>query len=168
MAVLQRHSQPSMTDPPIWLWICGSKEAEVHVSAYTHRTMFTDLYEIEYSNYWPASNKKLEDRVANNKLARGMVFLIFLIRKSYRASRRDPIVIPKAFAAPQTSIYSKLRKYNDLGYWIDSSELWMEFNIRVLEMLCKPRDSILLVFGGGKVLYVGLVNNPSLSMLPIL
>jgi hypothetical protein len=29
MAALQRQSQPSMIDPPISLWICGSKEAEI-------------------------------------------------------------------------------------------------------------------------------------------
>ena len=79
MAVLQRQSQPSMIDLPIWLWICRSKEAEVQVSTYTHMTIFTDLYEIEYSDYWPASNERLEDRTANNRLARGVVFLIFLI-----------------------------------------------------------------------------------------
>jgi hypothetical protein len=168
MAVLQIQFQPSMINPPIWLWICGSKEAEVQVSTYAHRTMFTDLYEIEYSDYWPTSNERLKDRAVNDRLARGVVFLIFLIRKSYRASRRDPIVIPKAFAAPQTSVYSKLRKYNELEYWIDSSELRMEFNLRVLEMLCKPGDSVLSVFGSGKVLCAGLVSNPSLSMLSIL
>jgi hypothetical protein len=138
------------------------------VSTYAHRTMFTDLYEIEYSDYWPTSNERLEDCTANNRLARGAVFLIFLIRRSYRVSRRDPIVIPKAFTAPQTSVYSKPRKYNELEYWIDSSKLQMEFYLKVLEMLYKPGGSVLLVFGGGKVFYTGLVSNPSLSMLPIL
>jgi hypothetical protein len=110
------------------------------------------VYEIEYYDYWPMSNERLDDRAANNRLARGVVFLIFLVRKSYRASKRDPIVIPKAFAALQTSVYSKPRKYNKLEYWIDTSELQMEFYLRVLEMFCKPEDSILSVFGGGKVL----------------
>jgi hypothetical protein len=138
------------------------------VSTYAYRTMFTDLYEIEYSDYWPASNKRLEDRATNNRWARSAVFLIFLIQKSYRASRRDPIVIPKALVALQTSVYSKPQKYNELEYRIDSSELRMEFYLRMLEMLCKPRDCVLSVFGGGKVLCTGLVSNPSLSMLPIL
>jgi hypothetical protein len=89
-----------MTKPPIWLWICGSKEAEVQVSTYAHKTMFTDLYDVEYSDYWPTGNERLEDRAANNRLARGAVFVIFLVWKSYRASKRDPIVILKAFATP--------------------------------------------------------------------
>jgi hypothetical protein len=119
--------------------------------------MFTDVYEIEYSDYWYAANERLEDRAANNSLARGAVFLIFLIRKSYRASKIDPIVIPKAFAAPQTAVYTKPRKYNELDHWIDTSELRMEFYLKVLEMFCKPGDSMISVFGGGKVLCAGLV-----------
>jgi hypothetical protein len=51
MGALQRESQPAMIDPPNWIWICRSKEAEVQVSHYTHKSMFTDLYDIEYSDY---------------------------------------------------------------------------------------------------------------------
>jgi hypothetical protein len=105
--------------------------------------MFTDLYEIHYSDYWPSSNERLEDRAANNKLVRSTVFLIFLVRKSYIASKRDAIVIPKAFAAPQTSVYTKPQKYNELEYRIDTTKLRLEFYLRVLEMFCKPGDSIL-------------------------
>jgi hypothetical protein len=157
MGTLQRQSQPAMTETPIWLWICGSKEVEVQVSTYAHKPMFTDVYDIEYSDYWPAANERLEDRAANNRLARGAVFLIFLIRKSYRASKIDPIVISKAFAAPQTVVYTKPRKYNELEYRINTSELRMEFYLRVLEMFCKPGDSMISIFGGGKVLCAGLV-----------
>jgi hypothetical protein len=164
MGALQRQSQPAMTKPPIWLWICRLKEAEVHVSIYTYKTMFKHLYDIEYSDYWPASNERLEDRAANNRLARGTVFLIFLVWKSYRASKRDPIVIPKAFVAPQTSIYSKPRKYNELKYRIDTSELRMEFYLRVLKMFCKPSDNMFSVFGSGIVLCAGLVSIPMISL----
>jgi hypothetical protein len=41
----------AMTGPPIWLWICGTKEAEVQVFHYTHKRMFTDLYKIRYAGY---------------------------------------------------------------------------------------------------------------------
>jgi hypothetical protein len=153
-----------MTEPPIWLWICGSKEAEIQVSTYAHKTMFTDLYDIEYLDYWPVSNERLEDRATNNRLARGMVFLIFLVRKSYRVSNRDPVVITKAFAAPQTSVYLKPRKYNELEYRINTSELRMEFYLKVLKMFCKPGDSMFLVFGSGKVLYAGLVSIRTISL----
>ena len=156
--MLQRQSQPKINEPPIWLWICRSKEAEIQVSTFAHKTMFTDVYNIQYADYWPASNERLEDCLANNRLAQSMVYLIFLIQKSYKASRSDPIVIPNTFAALQTSMYSKPCKYNELEYRIDNSELRMEFYLRILEMFYKPRDSILSIFGGRKVPYVGLVS----------
>ena len=114
---------------------------------------------MQYAEYWPSSNERLEDRAANNKLARSAVYLIFLVRKSYKASRPDPIVIPSAFAAPQTSVYSKPQKYNELEYRIDNSELRMEFYLKILKMFCKLGDSILSIFGGGKILCAGLVSS---------
>ena len=104
MGALQSQSQLAITDPPIWLWICGSEEAKVQVSNYAYKSIFMDLYDIEYSDYWPASNERLEDRATNNRLARDKMYLIFFILKLYKASKRDPIVIPKAFAALHTLI----------------------------------------------------------------
>jgi hypothetical protein len=52
------------------------------VSHYAHRRMFRDTYKQYYLNYWLASNKRLKDRPANNKLARVEVHLLFLVRKS--------------------------------------------------------------------------------------
>jgi hypothetical protein len=125
--------------------------------------MFTDLYNIKYSNYWPASNERLEDRAANNRLARGKVYLIFLVRKSYKVSKREPIVILDAFAAPYTSVYSKPWKYNELEYRIDKLKLLTEFYLQVLKMFCKPGDNILSVFGSRKVLCARLVSISTIS-----
>jgi hypothetical protein len=155
---LQRQSQPTINEPPVWLWICGSKEAEIQVASFAQKSIFTEVYDIHYSDYWPSSNERLEDRAANNKLARSKVHLIFLVRKSYKASRPEPIVIPTAFGAPQTAVYTKPRKYNELEYRLDTSELRMEFYLRILEMFCKPGDSILSIFAGGKILCAGLVS----------
>ena len=156
---LQKQSQPVINETPVWLWICGSKEAEIQVSTFAQKSIFTDVYDMHYADYWPSANERLEDRAANNKLARSKVHLIFLIRKSYAASRAEPLVIPSAFAAPQTSVYTKPRKYNELEYRIDTSELRMEFYLRILEMFCKPGDAILSIFGGGKVMCAGMVSS---------
>jgi hypothetical protein len=72
------------------------------------------LYKIEYPDYWLASTERLEGRVANNKLAKAKVYLIFLIQKSYKASKKDPIFIPEAFATLHTLVYSKPQKYNEV------------------------------------------------------
>ena len=128
------------------------------MATFAQKSIFTEVYDIHYSDYWPSSNERLEDRAANNKLARSKVHLIFLVRKSFKASRPEPILIPSAFAAPQTSVYTKPRKYNELEYRLNTCELRMEFYLRILELFCKPGDSILSVFGGGKVLCAGLVS----------
>jgi hypothetical protein len=39
ISTMYRQSQPFMIDPPVWLWICGTKEAEVQVSHYAHSPM---------------------------------------------------------------------------------------------------------------------------------
>ena len=155
---LQKQSQPTINEPPVWLRICGSKEAEIQVSIFAQKSIFKDVYDIQYAEYWPSSNERLEDRAANNRLARSAVYLIFFIQKLYKASRPDPIIIPDAFAAPQASMYCKPRKYNELEYRIDNSELRMEFYLKILEMFYKPGDSILSIFGGGKILCAGLVS----------
>lgn len=87
--------------------------------------MFTNLYDIEYSDYWLANNERLEDRASNNKLARDKVYLIFLLWKSYRALKKESIVILEAFAALYTYVYLRLQKYNELEYRIDTSKLQM-------------------------------------------
>ena len=158
MNAFQRQSQPTINEPPIWLWICRSNEAEIQVSTFVHKSMFTDVYKIKYANYWPASNERLEDCAANNKLAWSAAYLIFLIWKSYKASRPDLIIIPKAFIALQTSMYSKPRKYNKFEYQINNLELRMEFYLWILEMFYKPGDNILSIFGSKKVLCQGLIS----------
>ena len=70
---LQRQSQPAINEPPIWLSICGSKKAEIQASTFAHKSMFTTVYDIQYADYWPASNERLEDHVANNRLAQSAV-----------------------------------------------------------------------------------------------
>jgi hypothetical protein len=85
------------------------------------------------------------------------VYLIFLIRKSYKATKRE-IEIPKAFAAQRTSTYQKPQKYNELEYQIYTTELRMEFYLRVMEMFRKPGDTMFSIFGGGKVVCTGMVS----------
>jgi hypothetical protein len=68
--------------------------------------MIKDLYRWHYSNYWPVSNERLEDQLANNELARAKVYLIFIVGKLYKATENE-ITILEAFVAPSTLVYSK-------------------------------------------------------------
>jgi hypothetical protein len=65
--------------------------------------MYRDTYNRHYSSYLLASNERLEDRLANNKLARAEVHFIFLVRKTYKPNGKT-IKILATFEAPNTSI----------------------------------------------------------------
>jgi hypothetical protein len=127
------------------------------VSHYAHNAMYRDTYERAYSCYLLAMNERLEDRLANNKLARAEVHLIFLVKKTFKLDGK-PIKISSSFEAPNTSIYQKPRKYNELEYRITTAKLRMEFYLRVMEMFCRLGNAILSIFGGGKVVCVGMVS----------
>jgi hypothetical protein len=118
--------------------------------------MYKDTYKRLYSYYLPASNERLEDRPSNNKLARAEVHLIFLMKKTFKPDGKS-IKVPSKFEAPNTSVNQKPRKYNELECRITAFELCMEFYLRVMEMFCRPRDEIVSIFGGGKVVCASLV-----------
>lgn len=128
----------------------------MQVSHYVHSAMYKETYERAYSCYLLAMNERLEDRLANNKLARAKVHLIFLVKKTFRRDIKQ-IKVSSAFEAPNTSVYQKPCKYNELEYKITTSELCMEFYLCVMEMFCQPVDAILSIFGRGKVVCVDVV-----------
>jgi hypothetical protein len=125
-----------MTKLLVWLWIYETKDTEIQVTHYAHTSLFRDAYERCYSTYLPCSNERLEDRPANNKIARTEVQLIFLVKKGYKPNKKL-VSIPLCFEAPNSSIYQKPRKYKKLEYRITTSELQME-----MEMLCQPGDAV--------------------------
>jgi hypothetical protein len=74
-----------MTEPLVWLWICGTKEAKVQVSHFVHNGIFGDTYDWLCLSYLPTSNGRLEDRPANNKLIRTEVHFNFLLKEVIQA-----------------------------------------------------------------------------------
>jgi hypothetical protein len=118
----------------VWQWICGTKEAKVQVSHYEHSGMFRDTYDRYHSSYLLSSNKRMDDRLANNKLAKVDFHLIFLVKKSYKPDGKS-INILVAFEAPNTSVYQKPHKFNELECRIETSKLWMEFYLRISDSL---------------------------------
>jgi hypothetical protein len=47
-----------------------------------HSGMLREAYDLHYSDNRLASNERLEDRAAYNKLAKAKVLLLFLVKKS--------------------------------------------------------------------------------------
>ena len=69
--------------------------------------MLTAKYVRKFSTYIPAKFERLEDLPATHKNARAPISLMFLIRHV----DKDKINIPEEFVAPNTSVYTKPRKY---------------------------------------------------------
>ena len=138
----------------MWLWICGDKETELKATQLAGKTMFTANYVKKYATYEPAKFKRLEDLLATNKSTRALVSLLFLIRKSEKAKFN----IPATFQAPDTPMYTKPRKYQELQYRIQSTELRMEFYLHLFELFCRAGDTVYSVFNGTKILCAGLVS----------
>ena len=66
---------PTVTKPPVWLWICGDKETELKATQLADKTMFTANYVKKYATYEPAKFERLEDLPATNKSARAPVLV---------------------------------------------------------------------------------------------
>ena len=145
---------PTVTEPSVWLWICRDKETELKATQLAGKTMFTANYVKKYATYEPAKFERLEDLSATNKSARAPVSLLFLIRKLEKAKFN----IPATFQALDTPVYTKPRKYQELQYRIQSTELRMEFYLNLFELFCHAGDTVYSVFNGTKILYTGLVS----------
>ena len=145
---------PTVTEPPVWLWICGDKETKLKATQLAGMEMFTSNYVKKYSTYEPSKFERLEDLPATNKDARAPVSLLFLVRKSDKAKFN----IPTVFQAPDTPMYTKPRKYQELQYRIQTMELQMEFYLHLFGLFCRVGDTLYSVFNGTKILCAGLVS----------
>uniref|UniRef100_A0A7I4AG42 Uncharacterized protein n=1 Tax=Physcomitrium patens TaxID=3218 RepID=A0A7I4AG42_PHYPA len=89
-----------------------------------------------------------------HKLAKENVRLLWLVKNSEKDIRPPP----KLFQAPGTLVYTKPRKYQELEYRLYTSELRIEFYIRILDMFCKPGDTVYSVFTGTKIVPAGVMS----------
>ena len=115
----------------------------------------------KFSTYIPGKFERLEDLLATHKNARAPITLLFLIRHV----DKDKIVIPDELQAPNTPVYTKPRKYQELEYREQATELRMEFYLRIFDLFCRSGDTVYSVFSGTKILYAGLVSSTTFCCL---
>ena len=145
---------PNINEPPNWLWICSDKETELAIHNLSGHSMLTAKYVQKFSTYIPAKFERLEDLPAMHRNAQAPVSLMFLICHV----DKDMINIPEEFEAPNTFVYTKPRKYQELEYRDQSSELHMEFYLQLLDLFYRPGDTIYSVFSGTKILCTRLIS----------
>ena len=148
----------TVTKPPVWLWICGDKETELMACHLTWHAIFTTNYMKKYSTYKPTKFEQLEDLSTTSKNARAPICLLFLVQKADKTKFN----IPSVFHMPETLVYNKPRKYQELEYGIHTTELQMEFHLHLFKLFCCPRDTMYSVFNGMKILIAGLVSISSI------
>ena len=122
--------------------------------------MFTTNDVKKDSTYKLANFKCLEDLSATNKNTRAIVYLIFLVRKSDKAKFN----IPHVFKAPNIPVHNKPRKYQELEYRMQTTELQMEFYLQLFELICCRGDIIYSVFNGTEISCTSLVRLSSIAM----
>ena len=81
--------------------------------------------------------------------------LLFLIKKEVDHIPRTR----KSYKAPDHVTYEKPRMYKELEYAMYPIELRMEFYMKMLELFCKPGESVVQIFSGTKLLTASVVRH---------
>jgi len=147
LQVIKSLKDPEMVEIPVWVWICGSREAQAKIKFHLNDCEFGENYKVEYAEYIPAKYERLEDVALSTKKASDPVQILFLFRKNIKCKHN----LPNFFNAPKTPEFTVLGNYNELRYRNYDTELRMEFYLKLLDLFCKEGDAVVTVFGGGKL-----------------
>ena len=91
------------------------------------------------SVYIPAPNERLGGHSAKSRAANEHVNLLFLIKKELDVVPRTR----REHKAPDPVVYEKPRMYKEMEYQMYPTEFGMEFYLKMVDLFCKPRDSML-------------------------
>ena len=143
-------SEPEAMDPKVWLWICGEKDVEVDLVQFIRVSKYGETYTLYPSEYVPEAMERLYDLPEKSNRAKEPIYLIFLIKKGKKIK---PKKIPWRFEAPDLSRYSNPRICNsEIEYRLYDCELRMEFYLQVLDLFLSPRDTVVSIYAGGKII----------------
>ena len=132
----------------MWLWIMNLANRLAQVAKYAKES-FTN-YTIRVSKYIPGKNERLYDGSARKQSLD--VFLLFLVKNDDRETIGLRRKIFLEYRAPKIPYYLEIKKYQELKYRVNSSELCMEFYLDLLYDFCRPGDQFLGVYSGSKYL----------------
>ena len=153
MKLMSSKGQPMLTDIPSWLFVCGDDEAFEEIEAFAQSPPLVGVFDLWPSDYVPAPNERLGGHAAKSKLATGNVRLLFLIKKDMDHIPRTR----KQYKAPEHVLYERPRMYKELEYAMYPIELRMEFYMRMIDLFCKPGESVIQMYTGTKLLTASLV-----------
>lgn len=155
LSVFGNKTDPHITDPLVWLWICDDRNIESQIVHHIYHSELIEKYNVCHAEYVPAKYERLEDLPPNSKKALSKVPLIFLRKKGLRHKSKS---IPSLFEAPQTHTFTTPGAYNELEYKTYNNEFRMEFYLKLLDLFCDKGDAVLSVYTGGKLICAAWVS----------
>ena len=160
MSSLKERREPEFDEVPAWLFICADMIEQNQAVHFAEHDDQLRRYKMEYADYHPARNERLGDYPANHKKARAKVHLVFLQRPDI------PMVsIPPDFYAPETTVYTKPRAYDELLYRVYNAELRMEFYLWLMNAFCMPGSNVVSVYAGSKFTCAALVSSSAFGLM---
>ena len=124
------------------------------MTAYAQRPPHRGVFDLFPSVYIPAPNERLGGHSAKSRAANEPVKLLFLIKKELDVVPRTR----REYMAPEHVVYEKPRMYKEMEYQMYPAGLRMEFYLKIVDLFCKPGDSMLQIFGGQKLLTTAVVS----------
>lgn len=154
MNTLKSGGMPGLTQPEVWIWICGDHEAEIQAYAEIANAPWVEHYDRFASAYIQGRYERLGDVPTNSKTVKDPVRMIWLTQKN----GIETVGVRDEFRSPNHPANEKSRKYQELDLRVNNGEFTMEFYFQVLGMLCKPGDVVFSAFGGSKLLIAAVVS----------
>jgi hypothetical protein len=151
---LKSAGMPDVTEPEIWLWICGDHEAQVQAFGELAIQPWIDNYDKEVTTYVQGKFERLCDVPANSKIIKEPVHMICLTK---RGGNMTSSIRPK-FEYPNHWANTIKGKYREFDLRINNGEFVMEFYFDILRMICKPGDIVLNAYGGSKLIIAAVVS----------
>ena len=155
LVALEKQRSPLFAEVKRWIFICTDKDQRLHAMNFVESHGAFNSLHVDFSDYCPGKFERLGDAVV------GRATKIFILTFLQDTDARAHIQIPTDFYPPETLVYNKPHSYNELEYRVYNTELRMEFYLWVVRKFCRPRGSILSIFGGGKITCAAMVSSKS-------
>ena len=155
MTSLKRRGEPDFDQVPAWLFICADMEEMHQAVHFAEGDEVLHKYKKKYATYLPAKNERLYDLPANSKKARAKVELLFLQNPELPMVR----MIPDEFIAPDTTVYTNPRAYDELQYRLYRGELRMEFYLSLMKLFTTTGSNMFSVYAGSKITCAAVVRS---------
>lgn len=150
---LKSGGMPGITQPDVWIWICGDHEAEVQAYAEAGRSPWIENYEKCASSYVQGKYERLCDCPPKCKTLKEPVRLLWLTQRE----GVEVVNVRDEFKYPEHIANTIPRKYREFDLRVNNGEFTMQFYFDILGMLCRPGDVVFNAFGGSKLLIAAVV-----------